>query len=217
MLGRGEGKRGGKHGAEKRKGSFIPDPQSVDQSVRSQIRGLCQPSGGSRQCGCKAQPSKTHGSGPWLHAGNKMLQTGFGYGCESPELQLVTNVSLSSFLTRPSFCFFHCVLTYRQFLFNGSVFISFCLWYTLAPCSWATLSERNPNSNSKFIWVRSVCPFVAAEEVSALSVFSSACVKVLCHEISGQTQQREIKQNHCQNFIFTITQFGISLPTSSVI
>lgn len=87
MLGQAGGgggwRRERKSRVDKRKRSFILNPQSVDWSVSSQIRGLCQPSGGSRCRGCKAQLSKAHRSCRWGHAGNKMLQAGLGDGCES--------------------------------------------------------------------------------------------------------------------------------------
>lgn len=67
-------------------------------------------------------------------------------------------------------------------------FISFCLWHTLTPRNWVTFSETNPDETAaipnSFGFDQSF-PFVAVEDVSIFSVFSSALVKVFCHDRRG--------------------------------
>lgn len=123
-----------------------------------------------------------------------MLQTGFGFGCESPEPQPVTTLSIYLvLLTRPSFCFFHCVLKYDSFYLMVLFFITFCLHYILSPGNWATFSDKSRRycSNSKFIWVPSVCPFVAVEVVSIFAVFRSDCEGVAFMEVDTKRNRNK--------------------------
>lgn len=144
--------------------SFIFDPQSVDQSVSSQITGLCPPSGGWCSCGCKAQPLSHMEVASRYRLEIRCYKQVFSMALKALRSSRGALCQSVCCLTRSRLCFFHCVLKNRQFPLNGSSFLSLA--------TGLLFQRKSPRgcSNSSFIWVRSDCPCVAAQ-VSILAVF----------------------------------------------
>lgn len=109
-------------------------------------------------------------------------------------------------MTYPGFCFFHCVLNYRQFLFISSVFISVCL-YSL-PVTELHFQGEIPMRLQQFRihsgFDQSVhllqerrcqyCLFLVAAEWSCLTWQI---------ENTKKSKKKKNRENCCQDFIFT--------------